>query len=143
MEFIKSNKKLIIIIGIILVAIVTIILIFIFKNSDTNLSLEKRLERIGESFYKEHYYKEVDKGYKEDKEKIQHLKNYENTGIKIALDELRRYTYTNIDINKELEYFTEKECDIVKTSITIYPEDPYNESSFRIISSLNCEKTEE
>ena len=137
MKLIKEKKKISFVICIVILLV--IIIFMLFKNFGENLTLEQRLERISKEFYSEHYYKEVSKTYNE-KDKTTYLKQLESIGVKLSLDDLRRYRYSNIDINKELEYFNTATCDLLNTIVIIYPEDPYGETNYKIDIKLDCEQ---
>ena len=129
------NKKVIIaiIVGIVLL-VAGIILMFVFKpfnkNDDKNLTLEQRLEKIGIEYYTKFYYPEIP-----DKEKD--LSPLAETGIKINLDNLSRYSNHSELIKTELTYF--EECDYGKTRVVITPKAPYLEKDYSINVDLVCE----
>ena len=141
------NKKVIIIGGILFVLILAIIGIIIWNPFTSNQeshkeALTKRLETMGSEFYENFYYKQIDiLG----DEKASFLRGYQTIGIKVDLDNLSRYNGQNSEevlkefVNKK----TKEVCDKNRTQVIIYPEDPFDQNSYKIEVQLECGLEEE
>lgn len=122
--------------GILLVLIITLSL-FIIKKDNQEEELTTILKELGSEFYEEFYYDKVGNNLGERKN---FLEKYKDIGIKINLDNLSRY---NSEKNKEkIEQFvnkkTNQECDKESTMVIIYPNEPYEKSSYNEEIKLIC-----
>ena len=92
---------------------------------------------MGKDFYENFYYEQVGST---NEERANFLSKYESIGIKINLDNLSRYDNNkNADkLNEFVNKKTNKSCDKVNTKVTIYPKKPYNKTSYKIETQLDC-----
>ena len=136
--FFQNKKTIGIIIGCIVIVILIVLAIFAFKNF-TKVNLDKSLINMGKDFYENFYYNQIGK---DDAEKKEFLQKYESIGIKVSLDNLERYDSgkNKEEVAKFKNEKTGKECDKTNTMVVIYPQDPYEKTSYRIESILSCEK---
>ncbi len=95
------------------------------------------VESMGKDFYENFYYEQVGST---DEERADFLSKYESIGIKINLDNLSRYGENkNADeISKFVNQKTKKACDKTNTKVVIYPQKPYNKTSYKIETQLDC-----
>ena len=107
------------------------------KKGGQEASLSKSLESMGKDFYENFYYTQVGST---DEERANFLSKYETIGIKINLDNLSRYDNNkNSDkINKFVNNKTNKACDRTNTRVIVYPQKPYNKTSYKIETQLDC-----
>ena len=139
----KNKKKSIIIGGISLLVILAIILLTIVLCSESKEKLlNKNLEEMGRDFYENLYYTEVGKN---DEERANFLKEFKDLGLKISLDGLSRY---KTEENKEkIDNFvnpkTKEACDKENSKVTIYPQEPYGKTDYKIEVNLVCGLEEE
>ena len=136
--FFQNKKTIGIIIGCIVIVILIVLAIFAFKNF-TKVNLDKSLINMGKDFYENFYYNQIGK---DDAEKKEFLQKYESIGIKVSLDNLERYDSgkNKEEVAKFKNEKTGKECDKTNTMVVIYPQDPYEKTSYRIESILSCEE---
>ena len=136
-NFFKNRKQRTFIISAIIVLILIIVIVLFLTNSK-KVDLEKSLENMGKDFYENFYYKQIGK---DDNEKKEFLKKYETMGIKVSLDNLERYDSgkNKDEVAKFKNEKTGKECDKTNTLVIIYPQEPYEKTSYRIESILSCE----
>lgn len=135
----KINKKtLIIILGVVVALVLVIILVCtLTKGKSQEAKLTDKMEEMAAVFYKDFYYNQLGSN---DEERIEFVKKYENMGLKINLDNLSRYNNDNSEevlkefVNKK----TGKECDKYQTQAIIYPQEPFNNTSFKIEVELEC-----
>lgn len=141
---VKDKKKLIrgliIIFGsIILVASIVTIIIKCATGTKSESGLKKELTKIGKDFYENFYYDEIGSTEKERKEFV---KQFEEIGIKVSLNTLSKYKGED-KMNEVLNIFinpkTKKPCNINDTKVIIYPEKPYNKTSYNIKSEISCD----
>lgn len=139
---IMNNKKIIILIISILLMGVLVIVVLTTNNNSQKQELTKKMEEMGKEFYENFYYKQVGST---DEERKEFLKKFETIGIKVNLDNLSRYN--SQDTEKILKDFvnkkTNKECDKINTQVIIYPEEPYNQNSYKLTVNLECDFNEE
>lgn len=134
----KNNSIICIVIGIVLVvALIVVACIMFIKKGGQEASLSKSLESMGKDFYENFYYEQVGST---DEERADFLSKYESIGIKINLDNLSRYDENkNADeISKFVNQKTKKACDKTNTKVVIYPQKPYNKTSYKIETQLDC-----
>ena len=136
--FFQNKKTIGIIIGCIVIVILIVLAIFAFKNFN-KVNLDKSLINMGKDFYENFYYNQIGK---DDAEKKEFLQKYESIGIKVSLDNLERYDSgkNKEEVAKFKNEKTGKECDKTNTMVVIYPQDPYEKTSYRIESILSCEE---
>ena len=136
MKKINIKNKNTIIIGIIsLLGIIAIITGVVLLLSNNNKKLENKLGEIGKHFYENLYYAQITETV-EDKTKF--FKKYEKEGLKINLNNLLIYNEEeqvkiSKSINKKLN-----NCDKEKTKVIIYPEKPYDKTSYKLEIKLKC-----
>ena len=139
-EEVKCSKKKFIIIGsiiagVILLAVLIILCITVFFNKERITT--KKVKSMGEDYYTNYLYDTLSKGRKkEDLNKI--LAKYAGIGIKINLETLEKYSsgkYKNEIKNLKSK---KKACDKNNTKVTIYPEEPYNKTDYRVEVELDC-----
>lgn len=137
-SFFQNKKTIGIIIGCIVIIALIILAIFAFKNFN-KVNLDKSLINMGKDFYENFYYNQIGK---DDSEKKVFLQKYESIGIKVSLDNLERYDSgkNKEEVAKFKNEKTGKECDKTNTMVVIYPQDPYEKTSYRIESILSCEE---
>lgn len=142
-NFINTNKKIIMIISGIIVAIAVFLIGFMFLSGNSReKELKELLEGMGRDFYENFYY---DGLKKEDAEKEAFLKKYESQGIKIDLNNLSRFN-PKVNETKVKEFVnpkTEKPCDKEKSKVIIYPKSNYGKKDYDIKVELVCGFTEE
>ena len=134
----KNNGIICIVIGVVLVVVLIVAACFMFiKKGGQEASLSKSLESMGKDFYENFYYEQVGST---DEERADFLSKYESIGIKINLDNLSRYNENkNADeISKFVNEKTKKACDKTNTKVVIYPQKPYNKTSYKIETQLDC-----
>ena len=134
----KNNSVICIVIGAVLVVALIVAACFMFiKKGGQEASLSKSLESMGKDFYENFYYTQVGST---DEERADFLSKYETIGIKINLDNLSRYDNNkNSDkINKFVNNKTNKVCDRTNTRVIVYPQKPYNKTSYKIETQLDC-----
>ena len=146
-EKIIENKKLILIIGavVLLPIIVGLVIWGIFgrdKEPTQEEVLKGYLQDMGVGFYEDFYYEQIGADYEARKT---FLEKYKDIGIKVNLDNLSRY---NAKENKEkIESFvneeTKEECDKENSKVIIYPHEPYNQKDYDMEIQLSCGFEEE
>lgn len=140
-EEVKSDTKnkgiLFIVLGVALIIVFIVVICFIVKKNGQENVLSKSLESMGKDFYENFYYEQVGST---NEERANFLSKYESIGIKINLDNLSRYDNNkNADkLNEFVNKKTNKSCDKVNTKVTIYPKKPYNKTSYKIETQLDC-----
>lgn len=126
----KKKSLLCMIGGIVLIIALIVVGCFMFlKKGGQEASLSKSLESMGKDFYENFYYTQVGST---DEERANFLSKYETIGIKINLDNLSRY-----DNNKNSDKIN-KACDRTNTRVIVYPQKPYNQTSYKIETQLDC-----
>ena len=133
------NKKYIsLIIGIILIILLIsgIIIFNKIKKSREEDKLYNQLNKVVKDYYKDYYYNIL--GDNEDIKKS-NAEKFRYTGIKINLEDLSKYKSNNNEIlDKFKNSQTNSNCDYNKTTIVIYPIDPYGKEDIRIDSNIVC-----
>lgn len=134
-----KNKKLLAIIGAIILGVVlcAVILFFLFGNNNQEEKLTKELKTLGISFYEDFYYNQIGSTKEE---KVEYLSKYKDMGIKISLNKMIR---TNVNESEEISSIfineeTNKECDKNNSLVTIYPKEPFGKSDYTIEVTLVC-----
>lgn len=137
-----SNKRNVIILAVLIVAIVFICVIF-NKNSNSSSNVIKKqkeelsgyLEEMGKDFYENFYYDQVGNGTA----KSEFLSRFTSIGIKVNLDNLSRISDSNQELSaKFINSNTGEECDKENTKVYIYPTEPYGKTDYKITVELNC-----
>lgn len=132
MEKKGTGKKVLAVIGIILLLI--IIGTIIFVRFSKRFRQELRVKNVAGSFYKYYY---EDNSDKTDKDKIKvFLSNYASSGLRVRLGDMETY----IDTHKVENYSVLKNCDKDKTKVTIYPKAPYGKTDYEVKVKLSCKK---
>ena len=130
-EFFKNKRNVTICIAALAVIIIAItsvsVISYSFKGKSKETLFEEDLKEMGKDFYENFYYDLVvnDHG-------VDQISKYENTGIKIDLDNLGR----RAEENKEKDVY--KECDKDKTKVIINPKNPYGKTDYEISVELEC-----
>lgn len=138
MRDILKNKRNLMIIGGIAVAIIVIILLifFVFSgNKEKEMSpetLENKLEKVGTDFYEKYYYSNL-----KAENKLDQLANFKDSGIKIDITNLELLITIDQAVKDQLE---NDKCDLDQTKIIIYPKEPYGEKDYIMELELSCEK---
>lgn len=139
----KKSKKIIVIATTVLLVVVACLYFLVFRQSEEE-KLTKILTELGSDFYENFYCNQVGKT---DEERVAFLKRFEEIGIKISLDNLARYKVDgddakNAEIEEKVKLFvnksTSKECNKDDTKVTIYPQSPYSNTSYKIEANLDC-----
>ena len=124
----KDKKNLIVIIGIVALAIVIVFSVVIFGKISKENKKENEMKNLGKSFYEEVYYKQL---VDSDIELKEFLSRYKENGIKFDLKTLVNYN----DENKEVF----DKCNLDDSKVTIYPNEPYKQDSYKMELTLSCE----
>jgi len=140
---IKEHKKILLAgLGILIVVVVIVVLVCNRPKKDKVSEKEKlttELEKIGRNYYENYYY--VSAANSSDlNDKKNYLKNFTSVGLKINLENLQRYNNTLKDKNETVFKNTKanKDCDLEKSMVTIYPTEPYGEKDYKISVFLDC-----
>ena len=96
-----------------------------------------KLTLMGEQLYSEYYYKIISQD-KTKEEMIEHLKKYEEMGLKIDLKEMSKY---NNDYKKYIESFIKdnQNCKKEDVMVVIYPQSPYTNKDFKSELITQCD----
>ena len=135
-EFIKNNRKIVYIALIVLVVVIAGIGITFAFSGNEEKKLTSELETLGKNFYENFYYEQIGSN---DEERANFLSKYSTIGIKVDLDNLAR-TLDNKDevLAKFVNSKTKQECNKTNSKITIYPQDPYGKSNYKLEVTLDC-----
>lgn len=126
-----KNKKLIILFIVIFVLIIFLIIHFTIFNKNNEKKLNQLLTNMGKDFYENFYYNQNNS--------TDILKQYEQSGIKVNLENLARYNSDNKRIIKQfINKETKESCDKTNTQVIIYPSSPYNKTSYTLKTELVC-----
>lgn len=131
----KFDKKILYIIGGVLIIIVLIFVIVKCVNNP-KAKTTKSVKEMGKAFYTEYYYKELSNG-KSKKELSDILSKFKDKGIKISINNLSLY---KSGIYKERIESMRKDfkCDGKNTKAIIYPKSPYGKNDYKIDIELQC-----
>lgn len=132
-----SKKRNVIITSVVAgVLVIAIVLIILLGANNQEKKLTSELESIGRNFYEEFYYSQIGSN---DEERASFLSKYSTIGIKVDLENLAR-TLDNKD--EELAKFvnnkTKQSCHLTNSKVTIYPQDPYGKTDYKIDVTLDC-----
>ena len=139
-EEVKCSKKKFIIIGsiiagVILLAVLIVLCITVFFNKERITT--KKVKSMGVDYYNNYLYDTLSKDRKkEDLNKI--LAKYAGIGIKINLETLEKYSSGKYKNEIKNLKSNKKACDKNNTKVTIYPEEPYNKTDYRVEVELDC-----
>lgn len=125
-----KKKTIITIVGIIVLVLV-IGGILLIPKLIKGPNKEKKLTDLTKEFYG-YYYDEVSKA----NDIKQFLSNYKDSGLKITLGDIE--VYLDGKHGTKGDYTTFDKCDVDKTSVTIYPKEPYDKKSIDIKLDLSC-----
>ena len=119
----KTTITMVIVIGIViaLFTIGTIICAICYgdkKHVDPN---ENYLKTYVSKFYEDDYYLSTS---------VEDIKNFKDTGVTVNLESLERLVDAKFDID----------CNLEKSTVTIYPKDPFGKKDYRITYNLECNK---
>ena len=134
-NFFKNKGKVFYIVIIACVIAVGVIgITFAFRNDDQK-NLTKELETLGAKFYEDFYYDHIGSN---DEERSNFLSRYSTIGIKVDLDNLAR-TLDNKDeiLARFVNSKTKEDCNRTNTKVTIYPQDPYGKTNYKIEVTLD------
>src|SRR5574344_1442722 len=135
-----SNKRNVIILAVLIVAIVFICVIF-NKNSNSSSNVIKKqkeelsgyLEQMGKDFYENFYYDQIG----DDSTRATFLSKFTTIGIKVNLDNLSRISDDNASLaEKFVNSSTGEACDKDDTKVYIYPTEPYGKTNYTITVEL-------
>ena len=119
----KTTITMIIVIGIVvlLFTVGTIICAYCYKEKPASTNNEKYLRTYIAKFYEEDYFVSTD---------IEDIKGFKETGVTVNLESLERLVDKKFDIN----------CNLEKSTITIYPKEPFSKKDYRVEFNLECDK---
>ena len=126
----KSKKKALAVIGILLLLIALIFIIIVNLNAEKRA--ERRLRSLSKTFYSYYYKEQSDKN--DDAKIKEFLSKYVDTGLTIKLKDMKVY----LDNHKVENYSLLSKCDDDKTKVTIYPFSPYGKNDRTIKTTLEC-----
>ena len=122
-EFFQNKRNVIICAAALLVVILAIVLVVVFAGGKENKEQKftAELKEMGKDFYENFYYDLVvnDHG-------VDAISKFENTGIKVDLDNLGR----RAESNKEKDVY--KECNKENTKVIIKPKSPYGKADYEM-----------
>ena len=125
-----KSKKVLAIIGIIVLILLIGTIIILNASKETRIKL--RIKNLAGTFYSYYYEENTDK---KDKDKIKvFLSNYASSGLRIKLGDMETY----LDTHKVENYNILKKCDKDKTKITIYPKFPYEKKDYDVKIKMSC-----
>ena len=132
-----SNKKNITIGVVVLVSVLVVVaagigLSYAFSPSK-KAKLETELKEMGKDFYENFYYDLV-----VNSNGVDSIKKFENTGIKVDLDNLSRQNNENKEKVNDFKNDKNEDCNKTNTKVTIYPKDPYGKTNYEIQVQLDC-----
>lgn len=132
-NFILNDKKILLVTtGVIAILIVIIIFINIYKEKSVSpTTISQNLETIGQDFYENHYYSDMD----DEQKKL--LTEFKDQGIVIDLTNLEVITTLNEELKNNL---IKNECNFDETKIVIYPKEPYGKKDYNLKIELSCKK---
>jgi len=135
---IKANvKNILVVLAIILALVLVIVLVVNACNKNNQKTLEENFETIGKKFYEDYYYNGTGK---DDEARAKFLAKFKDNGLRINLDNLSRYEFTDEKgnayefVNKK----TKEECDATNSVVVIYPQEPYGKTDYVIDAKLSC-----
>ena len=127
------KKKTVITIIFIIFLVLIIGLILLVPKLFKVQSKEGRLTELTKEFYS-YYYDEI--GKTNDVKKF--LENYKDSGLKISLGDIEVYLDGKHGSKGDYKLFDL--CDVDKTSVTIYPKEPYTKTSIEVKPNLSCKE---
>ena len=131
------RENLVVILAVVVIIVLAVLLLKVVSRKTNQSTLEKNFELIGRRFYEEYYYNGTGK---DEKARVKFLSNFKDTGLRINLDNLMRYEFTDEKGNK-YEFVNKKtkdECDKTESVIVIYPQEPYGKTDYVIDAKLSC-----
>lgn len=136
-EMLKNKKNLLVIGGIAVAIIVVLVLVFtVFGgNKEKEMSqetLENKLEKLGARFYEENYYAGV-----KAEGKTEMLANFVDSGIKVDITSIGLLVKIDEDVKNQLD---KDECNYDETKVIIYPKQPFGAKDYTIKLELSCKK---
>lgn len=139
LEFIKTNKRMIIIIGGVAIGLVIFILglLMLFGQNNKEKELKSLLEEMGKDFYENYFYDGLNKT---EEEKINFLKGYSDKGLKVTLESFNRFN-SKVNESKLKEFVnpdTNKPCNQDESIVTIYPKSNYGKKDYDVKVTLVC-----
>ncbi len=142
-NFLKENKKRVLIIALIIVVIVGLIIggIYLFKDKkESNESeLIKTLELMGGAYYEEFYYPQSGSN---DKKRVEFIKKFKDTGITSTIDNLKlskeRVKVIKDNIDNLKNALTNEECDLKNSKVQIIPKEPFGAKDYEVKATLVC-----
>ena len=127
-----KNKKIVLMVVIALFCALILIICYkkISSSSREETKLNQELSDLGSDFYQNFFYQQLTE---------EELKTYASVGKTINLDSLDKYAMT---INRNTDMFvnskTKEGCNTTNSKVTIYPVEPYKNTDFNIVVSLEC-----
>ena len=135
---IRANiKNILVVLAIVLALVLVILLIVNVCNKNNQKELEANFETIGKKFYEEYYYNGTGK---DDEARAKFLAKFKDNGLRINLDNLSRYEFTD-EKGNEYEFVnkkTKEECNTTESVVVIYPQEPYGKTDYVIDAKLSC-----
>ena len=126
-----AQKVILVILALVVLAVGTMTICAIVF--DTKYQVEREIENLAETYYKEYFYPGMSSGNNEMSEV---LGKFSESGF--APVTLRQLILTNSNISKERADWIRKYCDQETTKVVFYPEQPWEADSYRSEISYSC-----
>lgn len=132
-----GNKKISIGICAIILVIATVSIGISFSSKNKELSprekLTQQLISLGNNWYEQFYTAVKNENQEEN------LAKFKDNGIEIDLENLSRYDLKDVDIEQIIQEYENNKCDMKKSKVIIFPQEPYGEKDYKITPVLECE----
>lgn len=137
LDEIRENKKVILIIlGLIVAIVIVSIFNLMFNKKETQVNVEDTLEAFAELYYEDIHYVEARSLFGDNY--INRLKIDEEDGIKLTLRSIVQI-FEDVDTKN---FFQEGNyCSFTDTYAIIYPKQPYGKSDYKIETNVSCEES--
>lgn len=132
-EFFANKRNVIICICALVVIVAGVVCAILFIPKSNKAKLEAELKEMGKGFYEDFYYDLV-----VNSNGVDSIKKFENTGIKVDLDNLSRQNDANKEKVKDFVNDKNEECNKANTKVIIYPKDPYGKTNYQLEVQLDC-----
>jgi len=135
----KTKRGLLIAIGAVLVAGIVVLILFIsgvFGNREKQAN--GYMESLASEFYTELFYAQLEEGRTQE-ELVEFLQKYEETGIKVSLDNLSRTAGEENQAKIETLLSDDFKCDREETRASVFPIAPFGKDNYTIEVELQCE----
>lgn len=130
----KFGKVLAILLLLILIPFLGYLLYTYFIGGTKEDKIEKKLIKMGRTFYEEYYYDALVEQKGSADNAISYLSQFADKGLKISFDNLKTY----FDKNNFMNYTELMDCNVDKTRAIIYPKAPYGKKDYEIKADLSC-----